>query len=189
MRNGRTTRIGTAALAGIASISVATALGATTEKTLSSGLISKGVPHESVLVETLKMKKKGKVKDVNVGIAFDTASNEDYTFLLRHPSGKTIHISSGNGGSGNGYGSSTCASAVRFDDEAGTPVEDLEGVDTLLFGQYQPEELNEVSGTDGLSELDGLKTNGKWQLQVIDTEPVGLGSLRCFELDFTYKKK
>ena len=187
--NARARRIATAAVAAIASVTVATAVAAPAEKTLSSGEISKVVPHESVLVQTLKMKKKGKVKDVDVRVGLSTNSNEDYTFLLRHPGGKTIHLSSGNGGSGNGYGSGSCSDSVRFDDEAGTPVEDLEGVNTLLFGQYQPEEYNEVADTDGLSELDGKKVNGRWQLLVIDTEPVGLGTLDCFELDLTYKKK
>lgn len=175
----RTKRIATAAVAGIASISVATAVAATKEKTFSTGEIDKGVAHQSVLVQNLKVKTKGKIKDLNAYVEFETFSNEDYTMLLRHPSGKTIQLSSGNGGSGNGY-------SATFDDEADTPIEDTEGVDTLLSGTYQPEQFDEFTA-GGLRELDGKKLQGKWQLIVVDTTEVGLGELEQFDIQATYK--
>ena len=184
--NGRLKRIAMAGVAGLASITVATAVAATKDKTFSSGTISTGVPDEGVAVRTLKVKTKGKIKDINASVSLTTTSNQDMTFLLRHPSGKTIHLSSGNGGSGNGYGTNGCGNPVTFDDEAADPVEDTEGVDTLFEGSYQPEQVD-TNGNGGLSELDGKKLNGKWQLVVVDTDEFAGGTLRCFKLEAKYK--
>jgi subtilisin-like proprotein convertase family protein len=177
--NRRIRRIATGAAAGIASVSVATAIAAPKEKTFSTGDIDKGVTHQSVLVQSLKVKPKGKIKDINAFVAFETNSNADYTMVLRHPSGKSIQLTSGNGGSGNGY-------TATFDDEADDLIEETEGVDTFLGETYRPEQWDDFTG-GGLRELDGKKLQGKWQLIVIDTTETGLGSLEQFDIQATYK--
>ncbi len=186
--NGRTKRIATAAVAGIASITAATALAAPITKTFSSGNFSMGVPDEGVAVKTLNVKKKGTIKDVNALVALDTTFNEDFALYLMHPSGKTIHLSSNNGGSGDGYGNGNCASAVAFDDEANLKIDSFEGVNKTFFADnpYQPEEVD-TNGLGGLEDLDGRKLNGKWKLIASDTEQFGFGVLKCFKLNVTYK--
>jgi subtilisin-like proprotein convertase family protein len=167
------------------------AFAATKTKTFSSGDLNKPVGHGDTLTQNLKVKKKGKIKDLDVVVALETNVNEDYTFLVRHPSGKTIHLSSGNGASGNGYGSGLtegCGSTVTFDDEAETHITETEGIDTLLSGPYQPEQRDEVSHIGGLEQLDGKKLQGKWQLVVTDVAHAsGLASLECFQVKAKYK--
>jgi subtilisin-like proprotein convertase family protein len=185
--HGRTKRITTAAVAAIASISVATAIAATKERTFSTGAISVGIGGAQSASKSLKVKPKGKIKDVNVVVGFDTNQNSDYTFLLRHPSGKIVHLSSGNGGSGSGYGSGGCNSAATFDDDVNNDITDTEGVDTLLSETYNTEEWFHVTQSGGLDKLDGLKVNGRWQLLFTSTEETGAGDLECFEIEATYK--
>jgi len=186
--NGRSKRIATAAVAGIASITVATALAAPAERTFSSGNFSKGIPDEGVAVKTLNVKKKCTIKDVNALVALETTFNQDFALYLMHPSGETIHLSSNNGGDGNGYGSGGCAGAVAFDDEAELKIDSFEGVNKTFFNDdsYQPEQVD-TNGIGGLEDLDGLKLKGKWKLIASDTEQFGAGALKCFKLDVRYK--
>jgi subtilisin-like proprotein convertase family protein len=167
------------------------ALAATKTKTFSSGDLAKSIGHGDTLSQKLNIKKKGTIKDVDVVVALQTNVNEDYTFLVRHPNGKTIHLSSGNGASGNGYGSGLtegCGSTVVFDDEAETHITETEGIDTLLSGPYQPEQRDEVTHIGGLEELDGKKLQGKWELIVTDTAHAsGLAELECFKVRARYK--
>jgi subtilisin-like proprotein convertase family protein len=167
------------------------AFAATKTKTFSSPDLAKDIGHGDTLTQNLKIKKKGKIKDLDVSVALETNVNEDYTFLVRHPSGKTIHLSSGNGASGNGYGSGLsqgCTGLVTFDDEAVGHITDTEGVDTLLDGPYQPEQRDEVSDVGGLEELDGKQLQGKWQLIVTDiAHASGLAELECFQVKAKYK--
>lgn len=155
-------------------------------KTFGPGDFSLPIGHEEVVQKKIKIKPQGTIKDINVQMAAVSSANEDYTFLLRHPSGKTIHLSSGNGGTADNYGNG-CANPVVFDDEADNPIEDLEGVNAFIEGSWQPEQRNEVGDTGGLEELDGKKLKGTWTLIAVDTEPIGLGSLKCFKVEARYK--
>ena len=186
--HGRTRRIAMAAVAGIASITVATAVAATKDKAFSTGNFSASVPDEGVAVKSLNVKTKGTIKDVNAFVGLDITFNGDYALYLMHPSGKTIHLSSNNGGSGNGYGSGGCAGAVEFDDEAMLEIDSFEGVDKTFFNEdsYQPEEVD-TNGLGGLEDLDGKKLNGKWKLIASDTTEFSGGTLECFKLEVEYK--
>lgn len=155
-------------------------------KVFGPGDFSLGIGHEEVVAKKIKIKPQGTIKDIDVRMAAVSSANEDYTFVLRHPSGKMIHLSSGNGGTADNYGSG-CSSPVVFDDEAETEIEQLEGVNQFIEGSWQPEQRNEVGDTGGLEELDGMKLKGTWSLIAIDTEPIGLGTLKCFKVDATYK--
>jgi len=181
-------RIGMVAVAGIASVTVATAVAATKDKTFSAGTFELGFGGSESVSKSFKVKTKGKIQDVDVQVALQNQQNSDYVLLLQHPSGETIHLSSGNGGSGNGFGSGQgCGSTVTFDDEATADIEDTEGVNTLLFGEYQPEQVNENVNEPGMDELEGKKLNGKWTLIATNTEPTGVAQLECFKLETTYK--
>lgn len=180
-------RIATATVAAIASVTVATAFGATNDKTFSSGPLNKVVPDEAVAVQTLNVKTKGTIKDVNALVGLETTINQDYALYLRHPSGETIHLSSNNGGNGNGYGSGGCGGAMTFDDEAEVAIDSFEGMDATFFeASYQPEQTDQ-NDFGGLEELDGKKLSGKWQLLASDTDAGGGAGLDCFKLKIRYK--
>lgn len=160
----------------------------TKTKTYSSGNISKGLGGGSTVVQTLKVKQKGKLKDLNVGVALDTNENDDFAFLLMSPQGKVVHLSSGNGGSGSGYGSDCSPNELTtFDDEAVQDIQDYEGVDHVFDGvSYKPEQYDSNSESGGLSALDGKQILGKWRLVVVQTEATGGGALKCFTLTAKY---
>jgi subtilisin-like proprotein convertase family protein len=179
---------------GIAAIMVLVALvgvaaAATKTRTFSSGAISKGFGSGDAVTQSLKVKPKGKIKDVNLGVALTTNENDDFTFLVQAPNGKVVHLSSGNGGSGSGYGSDCSANEITtFDDEGAQDIQDYEGVDHVFDGgSYAPEQWDDVSESGGLSVLDGSKLNGTWRLIAIHTEDIGVGSLKCFKVKAKYK--
>jgi hypothetical protein len=58
----------------------------------------------------------------------------DFSFMLRSPQGRVVHLSSNNGGNGDGYGSPSidgCGSTMRFDDEAAENVADFDGLECV----------------------------------------------------------
>ena len=159
----------------------AVALGAKA-KTISTGNISKGITGGHAISQSLNVKKSGKIKDLNVGVAFSTNENDDFTFSVMSPKGKMVQLSSENGGSGSGYGSS-CTDLTTFDDEAAQDIQDYEGVDHVFDGvSYKPEQYDDNSDSGGLVALDGSQLKGKWRLIVTDADEIGAGSLKCFKL-------
>ena len=160
------------------------ALGAAKAKTFSTGNISNGISGGHAISQSLTVKKKGKIKDLNVGVAFTTNENDDFTFSVMSPKGKMVQLSSENGGSGAGYGSSCSSNEITtFDDEAAQDIQDYDGVDHVFDGvSYKPEQYNDNSQTGGLVDFDGSQLKGKWRLIVTDTEDIGAGSLKCFTL-------
>ena len=170
-------------------LAVSPSLAATRTIKRSSGDISVAIPDERAGSKRLVIKKRGKIKDVNVTVAADHNEVKDLTFLLESPKGRFIHLSSGNGGSGSGYGSSNtdgCGSTMTFDDEATDDVQDYEGVDHVFSGGYKPESYFVNNPGQGLAELDGTQMKGKWKLIVMDTEEIGGGVLQCFKLRIRY---
>jgi hypothetical protein len=75
---------------------------------------------------------------------------------------------------------------MRFDDEAAENVADVDGVDHIFEGGYQPESRIENSPKSGLARLDGRGMKGTWELIVTDTDEFGGGVLECVKLQFTY---
>jgi subtilisin-like proprotein convertase family protein len=169
-----------AALA-IALLGVGTASAA--EKTFTAGGLPKDFTDEGTITKKLKIKPKGKIKDVNVHFGVQIGSNDSVTALLRHPSGTAIHLTSGNGGDANGYSAGTI-----FDDEAEDEVQNYEGVDHVFSGPYKPEEHEDFFDEGGLRRLDGKKLQGTWELIVIDTNEFGSGgTLSQFKVQAKYK--
>ena len=152
-------------------------------KNVSSGEIEKGIGASHVVTKTLNVKKRGKLKDVNVGVALQTNQNSDYALLLDPPRGPMVHLASGVGGSGSGFGT-TCASAATFDDENGEDIEDTEGIDTNLGADtWTTEQWFHVTESGGLDTLNGKQMKGKWTLIAFSTEDTGGGDLECFKLE------
>ncbi|MDY6990524.1 MAG: proprotein convertase P-domain-containing protein [Thermodesulfobacteriota bacterium] len=106
------------------------------------------------------------ITDINVQINIDHDEISALDIFLIAPDGTQIELSTGNGGSGNGY------SDTVFDDEAATSIT----AGTAPFaGAYQPEEP--------LSGCDGKSREGTWALQVTDTDAFGdTGTLNSWSL-------
>lgn len=176
----------------LALVATGIAFGAVKKGTFSSGDLSIPVPDNQSVTKKLKVKRAGKIKDLNVVFAAEFANNDEITAVLRHPSGKAVHLTSGNGGTANGYGSTLddgCEGAMRFDDEAQLDVQDFEGQDQLFSGSYKPEAYEEFMNQGGLRALDGKQLRGVWELTVTDTEEFGSNKLECFKLQAQYAAK
>ncbi|MDQ3728654.1 MAG: hypothetical protein M3355_03590 [Actinomycetota bacterium] len=173
---------------GIAVAMVSVAVAATTvTKTFSTGTVSRGVPDNSGVVQKLKIKRAGKIKDLNVSVALDTFENDDFDFALLSPKGKVVGLSTGNGASGNGYGNG-CGDVLTFDDEATNNVADFEGIDHKFGGEsLQPESYDDGNQTGGLQTLDNTQLRGTWKLVVLDNEQFGFGALRCFKVQAKFR--
>ena len=157
-------------------------------KTFSSGTISEAIPddgsftpasHEFFLNQ--KRFKRSKVQDVNVGVWIDHVYDEDVDISVTGPTGRTVDLSSDNGGSEDDYGSGTpgCGGTLTvFNDEAETLITDGAAP---YAGQFQPEQR--------LSDLDRTKVKGTWSVEVVDDFSLFGGTLKCAELEVKYRKK
>lgn len=156
----------------------------------SSGPLHVTIPDLGVATKKIVVKKAGKITDIDVVLAAKHNEISDLSFYLQSPKGKVIHLSSGNGGSGSGYGTNDsdtgCTETMRFDDEADTNIRDYEGIDSLFSGAYQPESLHEFIGNSGLTGLDGTNMKGTWTLIASDTAEIGSGLLECVKLKISY---
>jgi subtilisin-like proprotein convertase family protein len=158
-------------------------------KTFSSGSINEafGSLGQPTITEEIDLNKKrfkrSKVKDVDVGVRISHSYNLDVDLSLTAPNGRSVDLSSDNGGSGEddyGSGSTSCSGTKTvFNDEAETSIEDGS---SPFNGQFLPEER--------LSTLDGSKVKGPWRLTVTDDFTIDTdGVLHCFDLKVKYKKK
>jgi subtilisin-like proprotein convertase family protein len=113
------------------------------------------------------------IAKVRVAVYAPHTADGDLEFTLVSPSGLSIDLSSGNGGTGDNYGTSCSPDANRttFDDDAGTKI--LAGTPPFR-GSFVPEEL--------LAQLIGHSANGTWRLIVRDVNAGDTGSLQCWSL-------
>ncbi len=169
-------------LAGALAIAAfATPAGAKTKtKTYSSGDIlvpilddpGPGSPGQFA-ISPIKVKDKGDIKDVNVGVRITHQRDSDLRLYLFR--GETyIQLSSGNGGGGNGYGagSSNClGQQTVFDGGAPTFIQ---FGNPPFAGSFKPEQ--------SLGWLNGLNSKATWRLLVFDTQPKQTGSINCWSI-------
>jgi subtilisin-like proprotein convertase family protein len=164
------------ALALIAVIAVGIAYGAIRTRTFSSGSITKGIPDEGSIEQTIRIGEGGRIKDVDASVRISHTFDQDLQLLLQHPTGTTVLLAGGEGDviSNVDYGSGafTCAGTpTTFDDEASTSIDDASAP---FAGRFRPEER--------LSQLDGKQLEGKWRLIVVDNEEPDGGILHCVRL-------
>ncbi len=90
-----------------------------------------------------------------------------------------------------GYGEpdkAGCAGAMRFDDEAVDNVQVFEPFDATIHGTFRPESKVHGEPRSGLGRLDGLRVQGRWELQVGDIDSFeSQATLECFKLRITYQ--
>jgi len=160
-------------------------------KTFSSGPINRAIPDSSSAVvffieDSIKIKKKGRIKDVNVGVR------------ITHPDSRFIHVELGNVGGAPGFASLTtdgfrslanpkaadfgsgtpdCTGSVTtFDSDAPIPI--TQGA-TPYAGAFAP--------MSTLNVFDRKQLKGKWRLELGDIQPGDAGVLNCWQLTVRYK--
>ncbi|HEV8579257.1 MAG TPA: proprotein convertase P-domain-containing protein [Thermoanaerobaculia bacterium] len=141
----------------------------------SSGNLSVPLPDVSTVEVPLAVTDTGVVSDVNVRIRLNHTFDGDLNISLIGPDGTTIDLSSGNGSSGDNYGSGAndCSGQPTvFDDSATASIT----AGTAPFaGTFKPEQA--------LSAFNGKPTAGTWKLRIADTANVDVGTLFCFQLE------
>jgi subtilisin-like proprotein convertase family protein len=96
---------------------------------------------------------------------------EDLDVYLRTPDGRTLELTSDNGGSGDNF-SNTC-----FSPTAKTPIKDIE-IDQAPFTEnYQPE--------GDWQDIDGTPLNGAWTINLKDDSPGNAGVLQSWSITFS----
>lgn len=173
-------RTGVVILAGIAVLAfAAVALAAVKTKTFSTGSISKAINDQDVRFQKIQVRKRGKLRDLDVAVRADHTEIEDLTLLLESPKGKFVKLYT-NAASGDdlGSGSDSCGGTPTvFDDEAATPVENGTAP---LDGRFRPEQ--------SLSKFNRSQIRGKWTLIISDGDGGDSGTLFCAKLQMRYKK-
>jgi subtilisin-like proprotein convertase family protein len=110
------------------------------------------------------------VADVNVTLDIDHTFNSDLTITLIAPNGNRITLTSGNGGSADGFG-------VTFDDSAAQSITGAPTFGGKIFGNWRPEEL--------LAVLNGSVLEGDWILEVSDDVGADEGFLLSWSVNLT----
>jgi hypothetical protein len=155
---------------------------------LSSGDLATPIPDigPGAAFSDLRMPKRGKVKDLRVGVRLDHTFTGQLRIFLRDAARATnflIPLSIENGGSGDDFGTgpNDCSGTMTvFDDDAATPIT---AASPPFAGALRPEQP--------LSLYKKAKAYGPWRLSVADLSvaPGDTGVLGCWELEIVYKPK
>jgi subtilisin-like proprotein convertase family protein len=200
--SSRTTRAGTLAAAkigaaAVAAVALAALIGAapagakTKTRSYSSGPINTPIPDGSfplpggggvgTAVHDLRVKKKGKVKDVNVSIRISHSYDRDLELWLMSPARTIVKLALRRGGVGDDYGSGPgdCTGMhTVFDDQAPTALADARAP---FAGSFRPDQP--------LSVLHGSQAKGTWSLFAVDSAAPDTGMLHCWGMTIGSKSK
>lgn len=186
-------RVAAASLAAIAAIAVAAAPASAKvkTKTYSSGPVNAPIPDASfplaggggvgTLTDTTAVKKKGKVRDVNVSLRVTHPFDRDLEIWLMSPTRTIVKLVVRRGGNGNDFGSGAadCTGApTLLDDQATTSIA---AGSAPFAGSFLPEQP--------LSALNGSQAKGSWTLFALDTGQADAGTLNCWKLTIASKAK
>ena len=134
-----------------------------------SGNIPLSIPPRQIIYDTIHVSHSGAIHDYNLNLTlYHTNDSDLYIWLLR-PGNPMIHLSMGNGGSGDNYFNTT------FDDEATIPI--TQGIPPF-DGSFIPEEP--------LSKYDNLPWSGDWVLRIYNNSQTVTGTLASWCLNFDY---
>jgi subtilisin-like proprotein convertase family protein len=115
------------------------------------------------------------IAKVTVSLYLTNQQDQEYNAFLKSPDGTLVELTTGNGGTGNQYGTS-CASRTIFDDDVATSI--TNGA-APFAGAFRPE-----GKLSDFRAKSGTNVNGTWTLQLTDTNFDGFtGSLRCWTLN------
>jgi uncharacterized repeat protein (TIGR01451 family) len=118
----------------------------------------------------------GSVGDVILSLHLTHTFTSDLILSLLSPDGTIVELSSGNGGSGDNYGTS-CSGRTIFDDNAATSI--TSGTPPFA-GTFRPE--IPLSTFKGLLPADA---NGNWILRIRDAANLDVGAFVCATLTIT----
>lgn len=117
------------------------------------------------------------ISKVSVAIYVTHTYDSDLTFTLKGPDNTIITLASGNGGSGNNFGTqcpATAANNTVFDDGAATSIN---GGSPPFSGSFRPvEPLSTFVGKSGSA------ANGVWTFTAVDGFAADTGSIQCVAL-------
>jgi subtilisin-like proprotein convertase family protein len=157
-------------------------------KTFSSGDIDRAIPDVigggGVAIDSpVVIKKRGKVKDVNVAVRISHPDARDLDLIVENPAIKGFQLKevgqlSEPPGADFGAGPPDCAGAVFtvFDSQATTPIF---GATPPFAGSFLP--------AAPLGGFNGGQLRGKWRLELLDHNPGDAGVLNCWQLRVRYK--
>jgi subtilisin-like proprotein convertase family protein len=145
-----------------------------TTNTWSSGNLAAAISDESSVDIPVEVPAGGTVLKAVAGVRLDHPFDADLSIWLISPAGTEVALSSGNGGSGDNYGSGTndCSGTpTSFNDLAATSI--TAGA-APFAGSFRPEEP--------LTAFAGEDQEGGWILRVADTAAGDTGTVGCVQL-------
>ncbi len=143
--------------------------------TTSSGDVGVALPDLTTVEIPLNVSDLGAVTDVNVRLRLNHTFDGDLSISLIGPDGTVVDLSSGNGGSGDNFGSganSCSGTPTVFDDSA--PAAITSGT-APFAGAFRPE--------GSLAAFNGKPSAGTWKLRIADVAGGDTGALFCFQLE------
>ncbi len=149
------------------------------QTTYSSGNIAVPIPDNNPAGATsvINIADPGTVTDIEVHLRLNHTFDSDLAITLTGPNAAVVDLSSGNGGSGDNYGSGNldCSGTPTvFDDQAMTSITS----GTAPFaGTFIPEQA--------LGGFNGIPAAGAWTLKVVDSAALDTGTIGCYELVVT----
>lgn len=121
----------------------------------------------------------GPIVEVEVALFIQHPNDADLDITVRAPDGTGVVLSTDNGGTGDNYGTTSCAGGVvGFDDDSAQLI--TSQTNGVPAGSFRPEGL--LSAFDGKS---GSAVNGNWRLEVTDDSAANTGVLTCWNLIIT----
>jgi len=124
---------------------------------------------KQLIYDTINVTQHGEIYDYDLNLTIYHANDSDVYISLLRPGNTMIHLSTGNGGSGQNYFNTT------FDDEAAVSI--TEGIPPFI-GSYKPESM--------LSTFDDFPMEGEWVLRIFNNSPEVTGQLTNWCLSFVY---
>ena len=117
-----------------------------------------------------------------------------YAYLTHGTTGFAVLLNRIGVNSSSQFGSYDVGMNVTFSDSAAANIHDSTATGAALTGTWQPDGRNigplsapgtiaSTPSTADLSTFNGMDPNGDWTLFIADTSPVGIGTLKSWELD------
>jgi subtilisin-like proprotein convertase family protein len=148
--------------------------GSGTTSAWSTGNLAVAIPDSDTVDIPVDVTTDGTVLKAVASVRLDHTFDSDLSISLISPAGTEVALSSGNGGSGDNYGSGSndCSGTpTSFDDVAATSI----SAGTAPFaGSFRPEEP--------LSAFAGENQEGGWTLRIADTAAGDTGTVGCVQL-------
>lgn len=148
---------------------------------------------EAAATSTITVPDTMRVGDLNVMMYVEHAASDEVEATLTSPSGTTITLFAGVGGSNGNLGSSCSSSNDLYSYFPSGLAPDFVLDDESSFGFTDPSVTAPFTdtavmplGPDALADFDGEEASGEWTLALQDSTPhANRGTLRCWALDIT----